>query len=229
LAGGEEAAMTTLVIDDRPDTDDMLVIHRIFRRGFTELATLVAQVPPGDTGWAASVADHIDFMLNGLHNHHTAEDEHLWPLLLDRAKSEALLVGSMADQHTTIVGHTDRIRGLVDVWRSSAAPGELDGALEELSVALGAHLDQEEAEVVPLISQHIAGAEWRAMGDASFAKFTNPEKLVALGQMLDVATPEEAAPFLAGLPLPVRAMWRVAGRRKYRRYMREVRGIRSRH
>ena len=49
-----------------------------------------------------------------------------------------------------------------------------------------------------------------------FAKFSNEEKLIALGQMLDVASPEEATGFLTTLPLPIRLMWRLAGRRRIR-------------
>jgi hypothetical protein len=37
-------------------------------------------------------------------------------------------------------------------------------------------------------------------GEAAFAKFSNDEKVIALGQVLDVATPNEAGTFLAKLP-----------------------------
>ena len=77
---------------------------------------------------------------------------------------------------------------------------------------------------MPLIREHITAAEWQEGGDAAFAKFTNDEKLIALGQMLDVASPEEAAGFFGKLPLPIRLMWRVVGRRRYDNYMKAVTG-----
>ena len=112
-----------------------------------------------------------------------------------------------------------RIRQLVPGWRAAPSRSGLADALDELGVALAQHLDEEEAEILPLVRAHITAAEWQELGDAAFAKFSNEEKLIALGQMLDVASPEEAAGFLATLPLPIRLMWRLAGRRRYARYM----------
>jgi deazaflavin-dependent oxidoreductase (nitroreductase family) len=86
------------------------------------------------------------------------------------------------------------------------------------------HLDDEESEILPLVSIHITVAEWQEIGERSFAKFSNAEKLTALGLMLDVATPEEAASFLAGLPRPIRLLWRVVGRRRYVRQLGRVEG-----
>jgi deazaflavin-dependent oxidoreductase (nitroreductase family) len=45
-----------------------------------------------------------------------------------------------------------------------------------------------------------------------------------LGQMLEVADPAEGAMFLGKLPVPARLVWRLAGRRRYARYIRRVRG-----
>jgi hypothetical protein len=164
----------------------------------------------------------VEFLLGGLHHHHTAEDEHLWPLLLDRTQPDALLVARMEDQHAVIAEHVARIRRLLPGWRAVPSGSELAAELDELGVALAQHLDEEEAEILPLCRAHITAAEWQHIGDAAFAGFSNEEKLIALGQMLDVASPEEAAGFLATLPLPVRLMWRLAGRRRYARYMAAV-------
>jgi hypothetical protein len=86
------------------------------------------------------------------------------------------------------------------------------------------HLDDEEAHVVPLLRIHITAEEWTRFGRETFEKFTNAEKLVATGTLEDVATPEEATWFIGDLPLPIKLMWRVSGRRQYARYMRRVLG-----
>jgi len=208
----------------RPEIHDMVVIHRIFRRGFAQMADLARGVPDGDADRAAAVARHVEFLLGGLHHHHSAEDEYLWPRLLERARPDALLIGRMADQHKVVAGYVDHLRQLLPGWRAAPSGPEVADTLDELLLALSPHLDEEEQEVLPLIREHITVAEWQEAGDAAFAGFTNPEKLIALGQLLDVTTPDEAAPFLAGLPLPVRGMWRLAGRRRYVRYMQTVTG-----
>jgi hypothetical protein len=214
--------MNTRAVVNRPDTQEMVVIHRIFRRGFAGLADLARRVPAHDTAWAGAVAAHTEFLLDGLHHHHTAEDEHLWPLLLDRTQPDALLVARMEDQHALVATHVVRIRQLLPGWRADPSGPGLAAGLDELGIALAQHLDEEEAKILPLVRAHITVAEWRDMGDAAFAKFSNEEKLIAMGQMLDVASPEEATGFLATLPLPVRLMWRLAGRRRYARYMAAV-------
>jgi deazaflavin-dependent oxidoreductase (nitroreductase family) len=97
-------------------------------------------------------------------------------------------------------------------------------ALDEFTSALVEHLDDEEAHVVPLISAHISAVEWTRFGYEAFEKFTNDEKLIATGVLEDVATPVEAAWFTGDLPLPIKLMWRFAGRRRYARYIARVRG-----
>lgn len=47
---------------------------------------------------------------------------------------------------------------------------------------------------------------------------------LAKSQMLDVTTPDVAVSFLRTLPLPVRLIWRLAGRPRYRLHMRLVSG-----
>ncbi|MDX6260826.1 MAG: hypothetical protein QOH84_2514 [Kribbellaceae bacterium] len=82
----------------------------------------------------------------------------------------------------------------------------------------------EEANVVPLIRAHIEAEEWQRFGQETFEKFTNAEKLIGSGTLEEVATPEEAEWFLGELPLPIKLMWRLFGRRRYRRYITRVRG-----
>lgn len=216
--------MSAGAVQERPDTEEMVVIHRIFRRGFTDIAELVRGVPSGDTQWAAAVAQHLEFLLDGLHHHHTSEDEHLWPRLLERAEPDARLIERMSEQHEVVARHVQHLRGVLAGWCAAPSGSSLADGLDEFTVALTAHLDEEEREVCPLIEAHITVAEWQRMGDASFARFTNAQKLTALGQMLDVASPAEAAVFLGQLPPQVRLIWRLVGSRRYARYMAAVTG-----
>ena len=166
-------------------------------------------------------------MISGLHNHHSAEDDGHWPLLLERARPHADLVHRMEQQHHVIGEYISRAQGLLTGWRvtpTTSSGNDLAGTFVQLSQALAEHLDDEEIHILPLVSRHITAAEWRTLGDTAFAKFTNDEKLIALGQMLDVATPDEAASFLSKLPPSIRLIWQLAGRRRYVRYLRRVHG-----
>jgi len=206
-------------------TEQMAVIHRVFRRGLPMVASLVRRTPQGSTGRSEPIAEHLDFLLNGIHHHHTGEDENIWPLLLERAAPQAELVERMEAQHGVLAERSERVRFLLDRWRQSATDGEpLAVAIEEFTAALVEHLDEEETHVVPLIRAHITAAEWERFGQATFEEFTNPEKLTATGTLEAVATAEENAWFTGGLPIPIKVMWRLVGRRRYARYIARVRG-----
>lgn len=206
-------------------TEEMAVIHRIFRSGFPMTAVLVRQTPEGATARSEPIAAHLDFLLNGLHHHHSSEDAEIWPRLLDRAAPQAELITRMEGQHELVAERSEQVRTALESWRRSASDGELLAtALDEFTAALVVHLDDEEANVVPLIRAHITAEEWNRFGQQSFEKFTNAEKLVANGTLEEVATPEEFTWFLGNLPLPIKLMWRLVGPRKHARYMRRVVG-----
>ena len=59
--------MTITDTTTRPDTREMLVVHRVYRREITLLARMVRAVPAGNTGRARLIAGHFaDYQL-GLH------------------------------------------------------------------------------------------------------------------------------------------------------------------
>lgn len=210
--------MTSPSLDERPDTGEMVVIHRIFRQGFPMLSDAARHLRSGDTAGTTAVATHVEFMLNALHHHHAAEDEHLWPRLAERTETVGL-VGRMAEQHSELAEQIDAVHRFLPRLGTGAGGTELADSLTALSDALTPHLDEEEAEILPLVRLHISAPEWQESGDAAFDGFTNDEKLLALGLLLDVASPDEAASFLRRLPWPVRLLWRVRGHRLYARHM----------
>jgi len=112
-------------------------------------------------------------------------------------------------------------------WRvtpNAATSEALATALETVSDRLAEHLVEEERDVVPLIAQHVTQAEWDHLGKVAFAKFKPQQRFTAMGELLRTANPTEAAQMMAGLPAPVRVIWRLVGRRKYDRFIAQVQG-----
>ena len=70
------------------------MIHRILRRGFDEAKRLVENKPPRAPERLGAIGGYIGFTLDGLHNHHSSEDELLWPALLERARPSQDLISS---------------------------------------------------------------------------------------------------------------------------------------
>ena len=221
--------MTTVtdVTAARPNIQEMYVVHRVFRRELTLLPRLVRDVREGDTDRAALVGGHLRLVLDGLHMHHTGEDEVLWPRLLERAAPSAELVRTMQAQHDRVDEHLDRLDPLLQEWMRTAAilRGEqVARVTDELRDSLLEHLDLEEREILPLVSQHIAVAEWNSLGEHG-RKAISPKLMPLLfGSVLEDADPQERAMMLSPLPSPVRLLMRTWGARHYRRYIRRVRG-----
>jgi iron-sulfur cluster repair protein YtfE (RIC family) len=220
--------MTVIGTVERPDTHDMVVVHRVFRRESGLLPRLARAVPAGDTARAALVATHFRGYQLGLHHHHTGEDELLWPLLLARVDLEAELVLRMEAQHQVVAATLERAESLLETWKRTATPADgesLAAVLEEHRTALLEHLADEERYILPLVEEHLTAQEWNRLGER-FATETPKDKLLLfLGALLEEATPEERAHMLGNVPLPARIVWWVYGRRKYAREVGRLRSV----
>jgi len=217
----------TITIDDGPNIREMYVVHRVFRRELTLLPRLVREVREGDTGRAAQVGGHLRLVLDGLHMHHTGEDEVLWPRLLERAAPSAELVRTMQAQHHRVDDHLDRLGPLLQEWMRSASVlrGEqLARVTDELRESLLEHLDLEEREILPLVSRHITVAEWDSLGEHGRGAIAPRLLPLLFGSVLEDADPQEREMMLSPLPAPVRLLLRTWGSRHYRRYIKRVRG-----
>jgi iron-sulfur cluster repair protein YtfE (RIC family) len=206
---------------------DMALIHRIFRRSFAELAQLVPKILPTDGARVRAAAAHLDFLLLGLSAHHTTEDEHVWPVLSARAQPSAALVERMEAQHHGIHDGLEDVSRLVAAWLdrpTGESADALSAAITAMLHQLEVHLDEEERDVVPLLAEHLSVDEWTKAGQAAFEKFTPAQRFIATGQMLEVATPAEAAAMMGNLPATVKILWTLMGKRRYRRYVAAFRG-----
>jgi hemerythrin-like domain-containing protein len=212
----------------RPDVHEMVVIHRVFRREFSAIPTLVRRVAEGDRARAETVGSHLGLILAGLHMHHTGEDEVLWPLLLERAAPSTGLVETMQSQHQRVDEYADQLGPLLDAWKAHPSPlgGEqLARIVEQFAQALLEHLDLEEREILPLVSRHISVAEWDSLGEHGKDSMSARQLPLMFGSILEEADEDERSRMLAHLPGPIRLVMRTVGARQYRRYITRVRAV----
>jgi hemerythrin-like domain-containing protein len=214
---------------DTVDTWEMVVVHRLFRREFALVPGLLRKVAEGDRERSAVVADHLMFLVDGLHHHHSAEDELLWPLLLERVGDlDGELVHRMESQHETVAAQLERAGELLSGWRARAdrdSGEELAVLFEQVQVALDEHLTDEENEILPLCSRHLTQDEWDSLGKRAQEGLPKGARaFVSLGSILEGATPDERRRFLAQLPVPARVLWRMVGKGIYRREVVRVHG-----
>jgi hemerythrin-like domain-containing protein len=219
--------MTNTTNPPLTDVSDMVVVHRAFRRELRLLPGLVRRVAAGDTARAGVLARHGRMVLDGLHLHHTSEDDLLWPTLLERCPPDEALVHRMEAQHEQVEELTGRLRAALDRFEAEARPAvaeEVASTVEALHRVLLVHLDEEEREILPLAARHLSTAEWEAIGQAGLAKMTRQQLPLMLGAGLEEATPAEKAAMYAKVPPPVRLLLRTVFAWQYRRYVRRVRG-----
>jgi iron-sulfur cluster repair protein YtfE (RIC family) len=210
------------------DVHDMVVVHRAFRREFTAIPGLVRGVRSGDTARARLLTRHARLMLDGLHLHHTSEDELLWPKLLDRCPPDAALVLRMEEQHGRVEHHTERLRTSLGRWEAEARPAvteEVASTFDALREVLFVHLGEEEREILPVAARHVTQAEWNEIGQHGIAEMTRAQLPLMFGLILEEATPDEAAELYANVPAPVRLLTKLVFLPRYRRYITKVRQV----
>ncbi len=210
------------------DTREMNVVHSFFQRELRLAGGLIRRVAPGDAQRARVVGDHLEFVERSLHHHHTAEDDLLWPLLLERVPEDlAPIVHLMEAQHEQVDSLLSHIGPLRQRWQTSAdsAQGrELSSLYDELSVGLGEHLDAEETRLLPLVARCLTQQEWDALGERALAEGRRSEMTLVFGMLQYEGDPTVVATMLAAAPAPVRLLAPRLARRAFRRHALAVHG-----
>jgi hypothetical protein len=209
----------------RPFTHEMVVVHCIFRREAELLPRIVRVAGERDKGAVVRTSAAVEEYIGGLHHHHALEDELVWPKIRERAGSLALSE-LMERQHLGIDTGLVSVQNALAAWRvtgSRADRGVLADALDAHRVCLIEHLDEEEASALPQVAEYLTVGEWDEVGRRGLERLPRSKVLLALGAILEDATPEERAYFLRKVPAAGRLMWYLVGRRQYARSMRVLR------
>ena len=92
-------------MDSRPhepaDTRSMGIVHSALRRDLRRAHIMLETAPYPAGKRSRTLGDHILWMTEFLHMHHTGEDEGLWPLIRSRNPSAGALLDRMDADHKT--------------------------------------------------------------------------------------------------------------------------------
>jgi iron-sulfur cluster repair protein YtfE (RIC family) len=198
----------------RADMTMMFVIHDAMRRDLARFAAGLRRLAAGSApaGLAAALGSGWAEFAAYLHEHHTHEDEELWPALLDACPAAGRVVEAMEAEHgvvTPLLAKTSA--AMADPTRPVPALDALTALVEPLT----SHLAHEEQAAVPLAEEYLAdflpGFEQRRRKEAGLRGLTR-----FMPWVLDGADPERAAWLLGQLPPPVRLAVRYFLRRRVR-------------
>ncbi|WP_421732619.1 hemerythrin domain-containing protein [Cellulomonas sp.] len=222
--------MTTVTSTEKLgcDTSDMLTIHALFRRAFTDVPVLVRRVDLGDTDRMLPVADHVRELAGALRHHHEGEDLLLWDTLEQRAPSCALHVGLMRAQHAATAAQLDQLDELMDAWEAAAGATEREAVatlLDEVRDTLLAHLGQEETQILPTAATVMSQREWGLLHEHGMSAIPKDRLFLQLGWILEVVPGDEQAGWLrTNLPAPARVLWRLVGKRQFAAHRERIYG-----
>jgi hemerythrin-like domain-containing protein len=203
-------------------------VHQVYRRQFRLLTMLIPGVDDGDTDRSSVVAEHLEDMTSSLLEHHSSEDDLLWPKVQRRVDLETGTVERMSRQHDVLREVAEHAAELGPRWSAGAeAPDrdELARLVSALCAANEEHFRDEETHALPLVRQHITPAEWDEFEVRGHESVPENKALLFLGLGLEDATPREKERFIGGLPPEVQRLWESGdGLREYARLKSRIHG-----
>jgi len=208
----------------RPDTSDMIAVHEVFRSSLASAPGFVASAR-GDVARRALVTDFYDNILAFLEVHHDGEETLVFPLLIERAPASRALVSRMDTQHTAVLGQLTAAKAALTTWSEGGDEGADDAVdgLVALADALTVHLDEEEAEILPLAGDYLSMEEWGALPGHGMANFSGDKVWLILGLIRENFTAAQADAMLEHMPPPARTMWETMGESAFKTMITEVR------
>ena len=158
------------------DMTMMYVLHHGFRRDLADFVAAAERTPVADREtWKLLDARWRSFG-ELLHDHHTKEDDYLWPLLIgkstDAGDADALatleemeaehaeidpLLAACTEGFARLAGHADQ-----------DARASLVVRLARTRQVLGDHLAHEETDAIAILQRYVPGEEWSALEKAKF-------------------------------------------------------------
>lgn len=203
------------------DVGDMQIPHSIFRGEFRRAPGMVRNVPAGDTHRADVVAEHLQFLLEGLTDHHTAEDELLWPRLRARVPADVEpVIGAMESQHEQIHGVIETLSDQLANWTAEPSAAHRDAVASTCDSActvLEEHLSAEERDVLPIAARAISQSEWDEIGERAMDALPKDKRMLILGTIRYWAPSDRSAAVAADIPLPVRPVMTALADRAFRK------------
>ena len=194
------------------------VIHGAVRRDLDRFTKALSTLGDGAPRLDQVSAGWTNFH-DQLTKHHSSEHRIAWPALRKAGITDALLTQFDAEHDrmaTALESAHDAMRSL----RSTPSPGHVKAAGEAIATLRATateHLDHEEAELEPFLSEHAHTPEMKAMSRAFGREFTLPETGTFFAWLQDGASKDELTGLRQNVPGPVVAIIGGVFGGKYRR------------
>lgn len=197
---------------EHPDLTVYRLIHRGMRADTARLATAVAGLDESDRRRMPAVTRWYGGFLQEFELHHSAEDELFFPALAERLPEFADQMARLDAEHHTLeaalLAVGEALGQLADPnvsWRS--VKGDAVDAPRVADRELTLHLDNEDANVLPLFVEHMSAIDYEEIGDRALKRTTPKHVLFAVPWLMRQADEDEGRKLRAGAPLPIKIIW----------------------
>ena len=147
----------------------MRIVHDALRRDLARANEALTELGSARSDQRRAIGAHLTWMMRFLHAHHASEDDGLYPLVRERGGAAAdvrVVLDRMSRGHdavsTAIAQVETAAAALVADGSDDAAPRTVV-ALDALGGVLLPHLQEEEADAMPIVSRLVTAAEWQAI------------------------------------------------------------------
>ena len=185
----------------------LLGAHRAMRADAHRLATALSDLPDGTLEDALALGRAFAELMKLIHDHHWAEDDVIYPFLIERVHGFEHDAGRLEHDHieldAAMAGLGAGLRMLAH-QRTATLRYDIHRYLIDDAAAfnniLVSHLDREEDLVIPAFDSVLSGADQRALAKQESKLATYRHMRMAVPWVLANATPEEAAALRAAAP-----------------------------
>lgn len=186
------------------DTQDMVFIHRVFTEAFGNADRYVTEEK------FEVATRYYQAVLNFLLQHHGAEDEILWPRLIERSAIDAERVKMGVAQHESINAALYKLCDQLAAWK--AGPSETHAALfrealKSTAPIVAEHLQYEESVLLPICEANIEVEEWRQLPGYALRGLSGEDLMMTLGLVMEQFNEKFLNIMNTNMPAPLKAAY----------------------
>ena len=202
--------------ESQADTRIFQIVHKTFRLMTNRFVDATEKLPPSTL--QPMIGSHWDFYAAVLHHHHHTEDDSIYPALLAVKPDLETLVKTLAEDHRQLVGSIDDANAAVTAFEHEPDPANqksMHEAIVAVRDAFFPHLDVEDAQIIPAITQSMPPKEWDRLDKQALKSIPRQYLPTAVGALDEViqGLPEQERP--PPPPLPIRLMLALSWRKKW--------------